>query len=719
MGLRLRRAPARDAGEVGGVRREAHARRRARARHRPHRGPHRDPRSLRRAGARVLRLRRDPVARRGRGRLGRRPRRSSATSTGTTSRSAGVNTPWRAIDWGPKHWASAAADLRARVARRGVPRGRRAQLLPESRRGLGRDVPPDGRAQERDHDRDLAHHQPGLLPGRGGAPGGRAGRSPALDGGDDVVASSAPSGNARRRSGGSRSRRRSTESCSSRPRCRAAGTTRSRSWRRTGERSSGGRSGSGSGRSGPRRTSAASARCFVRVTQIGVARQGFRVRVEAVIRLGAALALAVTPLVLAVALATQGSGRDVPLADRDVLRSEVRGLPAVRAPASASGDVVRDAADDRPRPQRRRRQPREVDLPASPPTAPTGSRRSRTRCRPTPRRSTPGGAGEDPIRSSAERPRAAPVRRPARPDPAPDQPQRRAAPERERSLRRDLHAAPELGFASRFTKYVVYYDGPSSRTTASAARAAATAPGWGSRSCPCRRASASRPPPSRRTSSCTRSAPFRAARRTTARCRTTATRATTRATSCTRSSTKVRWTRSSSIPVATTTTGTRPSFGDSQDSPWLVQLDRQAQLPVNVSGPGTVVADVPGSGAQASCTTTWNAGTRVTLSASPPREQARPLERLAARAPGPARVTVGQGATVTALFAPAVFRLTVGVSGRGTVRSSRSGSRAARGARRRCRRSSRSGSPPPREGLALPLLERRVPRDGTASARSR
>ena len=49
-----------------------------------------------------------------------------------------------------------------------------------------------------------------------------------------------------------------------------------------------------------------------------------------------------------------------------------------------------------------------------------------------------------------------------------------------------------------------------------------------------------------------------------------------------------------SIPAATTTTGTREAGSDAQDSPWLLRLDAQAPLTVNVSGPGSVSADVPG-----------------------------------------------------------------------------------------------------------------------------
>ena len=69
-------------------------------------------------------------------------------------------------------------------------------------------------------------------------------------------------------------------------------------------------------------------------------------------------------------------------------------------------------------------------------------------------------------------------------------------------------------------------------------------------------------------------------------------------------------------------------FVDIQDAPWLVQLDRQRQLRVNVTGPGRVVADVPGLECAESCTTTWNANTRLNLSATAARGiEARALER--------------------------------------------------------------------------------------------
>lgn len=115
------------------------------------------------------------------------------------------------------------------------------------------------------------------------------------------------------------------------------------------------------------------------------------------------------------------------------------------------------------------------------------------------------------------------------------------------------------------------------------------------------------------------------------------------------------------------------AWPDAQDSPWLVQLDRQAPLALSVSGPGSVVADVPGLGCAKSCTTTWNAGTRLALTATP--GSGAKLVRWGSTCVGAAGcfVTVDSGAQVSALFAPATFRLTVAVSGLGAVRSSRSG----------------------------------------------
>lgn len=112
---------------------------------------------------------------------------------------------------------------------------------------------------------------------------------------------------------------------------------------------------------------------------------------------------------------------------------------------------------------------------------------------------------------------------------------------------------------------------------------------------------------------------------------------------------------------------------DAQDASWLVQLDRQQPFELAITGPGAVRADVPGLACDASCTTTWNDGTRLALIAVP--TPGRKLVRWsgACTGAGSCVVTVGQSGPVSALFAPAAYRLAVRISGKGTVRSGRPG----------------------------------------------
>ena len=112
---------------------------------------------------------------------------------------------------------------------------------------------------------------------------------------------------------------------------------------------------------------------------------------------------------------------------------------------------------------------------------------------------------------------------------------------------------------------------------------------------------------------------------------------------------------------------------DTQDSPWLVRLDAQAPLALTISGPGSVTANVPGLLCAASCTTTWNAGQPLALTATP-RAGSR-LVRWTGACSGSAvcNLAVAPGASVGAVFAPASFRLRVSVSGKGAIRSSRAG----------------------------------------------
>ena len=119
--------------------------------------------------------------------------------------------------------------------------------------------------------------------------------------------------------------------------------------------------------------------------------------------------------------------------------------------------------------------------------------------------------------------------------------------------------------------------------------------------------------------------------------------------------------------------GHAAGFGDSQDAPWLVQLDRQQPFTVTIAGPGAITADVPGMRCGQTCTTTWNAGTRLGLSATPGAGAKLVRWSGSCAGAGACSVTTNPGSTVTALFAPLVYRLTVTVGGQGSVRSSRAG----------------------------------------------
>ncbi|MBA2425055.1 MAG: hypothetical protein H0V58_06825, partial [Actinobacteria bacterium] len=115
------------------------------------------------------------------------------------------------------------------------------------------------------------------------------------------------------------------------------------------------------------------------------------------------------------------------------------------------------------------------------------------------------------------------------------------------------------------------------------------------------------------------------------------------------------------------------TWPDTQDSPWLVQLDRQVALALTISGTGSVSADVPGLRCGQSCTTTWSAGTALELTATPTTGTKLVAWGAGCSGRSACKVVVEPGKTVSAVFAPAMYRLAVTVSGRGSVRSSRSG----------------------------------------------
>jgi len=115
------------------------------------------------------------------------------------------------------------------------------------------------------------------------------------------------------------------------------------------------------------------------------------------------------------------------------------------------------------------------------------------------------------------------------------------------------------------------------------------------------------------------------------------------------------------------------AWTDTQDSPWLVRLDRQSPLAVAISGPGSITADVPGLLCTQTCTTSWNADTTLALAARPAPGSKLVRWGGACSGSGTCRVVAGRAPQVSALFGPSTYRLTVAVGGRGAVRSSRPG----------------------------------------------
>lgn len=109
------------------------------------------------------------------------------------------------------------------------------------------------------------------------------------------------------------------------------------------------------------------------------------------------------------------------------------------------------------------------------------------------------------------------------------------------------------------------------------------------------------------------------------------------------------------------------SWFDLATSPWLRHLDAPQQpLAVTVSGTGTVHSDLPGVDCAASCTTQWDGGTAVTLSARP-GDGARFVGWRGGCSADPCSVVLDAPVSVEAVFGPAEVRLAARVAGKGSV----------------------------------------------------
>ena len=110
------------------------------------------------------------------------------------------------------------------------------------------------------------------------------------------------------------------------------------------------------------------------------------------------------------------------------------------------------------------------------------------------------------------------------------------------------------------------------------------------------------------------------------------------------------------------------SWLDMQDSAWLHLLQvPEVALGVVLAGSGEVTSDLPGIDCTASCTTQWDPGSAVTLTAQPASSMRFVGWQGACTGIGVCKVTLSQAVNVSALFGPLVVPVRISVSGRGSV----------------------------------------------------
>ncbi len=113
---------------------------------------------------------------------------------------------------------------------------------------------------------------------------------------------------------------------------------------------------------------------------------------------------------------------------------------------------------------------------------------------------------------------------------------------------------------------------------------------------------------------------------------------------------------------------------DVRTSRWLRHLDETpAQLALALTGTGTVTSDVPGVDCTGTCTSEWDGGQTVALTAAP--ASGMRFVRWGGACTGNSTVctlALAGSTSVTVLFAPQTYLLTVGVTGHGNVSTSAS-----------------------------------------------
>jgi len=108
---------------------------------------------------------------------------------------------------------------------------------------------------------------------------------------------------------------------------------------------------------------------------------------------------------------------------------------------------------------------------------------------------------------------------------------------------------------------------------------------------------------------------------------------------------------------------------DIQDSHWLHRLDL-GQVPLGVAlsgGPGKVTSDLPGVICTAACTTQWDQGTEVRLTALPGASDRFVGWKGSCTGSGDCALKLAQAATATAVFGPLRIPVRLSVAGKGRI----------------------------------------------------
>ncbi len=106
---------------------------------------------------------------------------------------------------------------------------------------------------------------------------------------------------------------------------------------------------------------------------------------------------------------------------------------------------------------------------------------------------------------------------------------------------------------------------------------------------------------------------------------------------------------------------------DVQDSRWLRLVNQQARLSLTIRGAGEVESDVPGVLCTASCETDWDTGSPIDLSALPADGQRFIRWEGGCTGVQDCSVVMEAAKAVSAVFAPASFKLSLTIKGSGRI----------------------------------------------------